>query len=307
MDRPKRIEIMDRAKISPPVFDSSPNCCRWKGSRCIAGATWSDLFHRRRNRIGICFAILCAVLLASCNSAKMNRDQIRVNVLVAASAASSIETISQMFETANPGVDVRVVSGPSNGLAQQILAGAPADIFLSASAQWADSVSAEGLTSEAVDLLTNRLVLIVPIDNPVRIQQPADLTNEAVKRIAIAGENVPAGIYGEQVLRNLGLLETLQREKKLVRGSDVRATLAYVERAEADVGIVYASDARNSDRVKKVFEFDPQHHDRIVYRVVLIESSENKVGARPFFEFLKSSAARDVFESFGFQRIPLPN
>jgi molybdate transport system substrate-binding protein len=268
---------------------------------------WSDPFHRRRGRIGICFAIFCAVLLASCNSGNRDRDQNRVNVLVAASAASSIDTLAQMFEKANPGVDVKVVSGPSNGLAQQILAGAPADIFLSASAQWADSVSAEGLTSEAVDLLTNRLVLIVPLDNPARIQQPDDLTNEAVKRIAIAGEYVPAGIYGEQVLQNLGLLETLRRDRKLIRGFDVRATLAYVERAEADVGIVYASDAQNSDRVKTVFEFDPQHHDPIIYRVVLLESSENKVGARPFFEFLKSSAARGVFEMFGFQRIPLPN
>ena len=200
----------------------------------------------------------------------------------------------------NAHIAVQISTGPSNGLAQQILAGAPADVFLSASRQWATAITEAGLASETVELLTNRMVLIVPKGNPAGVQEPSDLASARVTRVAIAGENVPAGTYAEQALRNLKLLDLLQQSNKLARGSDVRVTLAYVERAEAEAGIVYATDARVSQQVEVVKELDPRSYDPVVYPVVLLKRIPERDAPRGFFDFLQSAKARAVFDHFGF-------
>jgi molybdate transport system substrate-binding protein len=162
------------------------------------------------------------------------------------------------------GIEVVVSSGASNTLATQIIEGAPADLFLSASTEWADSLRSKGLAIEARNLLGNSLVIAVPGGNPAGVKSPGDLAGEAVKKLALAGENVPAGKYAEQALRSAGLGEQLKT--KIVRGQDVRMTLGFVERGEVEAGIVYATDVKLSRAVETAYRFDPGMHDPIVYR-----------------------------------------
>jgi molybdate transport system substrate-binding protein len=157
-------------------------------------------------------------------------------LLAAASTKDAVEELAASFEK-QTGTRVRVSAGPSNALATQITAGAPADLFLSANEKWAAHISEQGLAEEVTPLLTNGLVLIVPRDNPAQVKSPSDLAGQGVKRVALAGENVPAGIYAEQALRELAIYDLLIGANKIVRGQDLRFTLSYVARGEADAGI----------------------------------------------------------------------
>ncbi len=267
----------------------------------------------RRRSSAACAAIATFFLLTSCSRqqsasvppASAPAAAVPQQTLVASVAASTteaVEDLSKKFQ-AELGVEVKINAGPTNALASQILAGAPADVFLSASREWADKVQAGGYAAAQVDLLSNRLVAIVPKGNPAGVHKPEDLTADAVKKLALAGENVPAGMYADQALKKLDLFQKINDEKKIARGQDVRAALGYVERGEAEAGVVYATDARTAPGVEIAFEFDPALHEKIVYVLVLVKQDSENPAARRLYDFLQSSAAQQVFADRGF--VPL--
>jgi molybdate transport system substrate-binding protein len=224
-----------------------------------------------------------------------------VRVLAAASTKESLEDVAHSFSQ-ETGIEVKVSPGPSNGLARQIEAGAPADLFVSADEEWADAVARAGLEARRKNLLTNRLVLVVPAGNPAGVHSPEDLLRPTVTWVALAGEGVPAGTYAREALESLSLAERLRQQKKIVPGHDVRSTLSYVERGEVEGGIVYATDARISSKVEVVYTFPARTHHPIVYTVTLLPDGAKKEAARRFYEYLLSDAAARTFEKHGFQR-----
>jgi molybdate transport system substrate-binding protein len=238
-----------------------------------------------------------------CDSRAQPEPEKRV-VLISA-ATSTKEAVSELaaaFEKQS-GCQVQVNPGASNVLANQITAGAPADLFLSANRKWAGEVEKAGQSTVSRPLLTNKLVLIVPKGNPANVNEPADLLKAEVKRVALAGENVPAGIYAQQALTNLKLYDQLETGGKVARGQDVRTALAYVERGEAEAGIVYSTDLLAAKNVETVDEFDPQTHDEIAYVLVLLKHAEENAAATKFYEFLTSNEADGIWRKFGFERI----
>ena len=239
---------------------------------------------------------LAIVLLMGCGHAPQG-ERPRVTVLVAASTTDLMTQFADIYEQ-KTGVAIDVAAGPSNGLARQILAGAPAEVFVSASPKWAETLRNHGLVERTTPLLRNRLVLIVPKGNPARIEQLSDLMNPKIERVALAGENVPAGEYAETMLRNQKLFKALRSAGKIVRGHDVRVTLGFVERGEVAAGIVYATDARVSQAVEVVEEIDPSWHPPILYPAVLLKQSSAEGVA--FYENLTSGKHGDFFIRFGF-------
>jgi molybdate transport system substrate-binding protein len=127
------------------------------------------------------------------------------------------------------------------------------------------------------------------------------LTNSQVKKIAV-GEprSVPAGQYAEEVLKNLGLLQ--QVRPKLVLANNVRQVLAFVESGNAQAGIVYATDAAISQRVKQVAVAPENLHSPIIYPVAVLKSSKNPAIAMDYVQFLSSDRARAIFQKYGFSR-----
>jgi molybdate transport system substrate-binding protein len=217
-----------------------------------------------------------------------------------------MEALAQQF-TEQYQVNVKVNPGPSNGLANQILAGAPADLFLSANQQWADEIEKAGRAQSVHRLLTNRLVLAVPRGNPAGIREPQDLTAGATKKCALAGEKVPAGIYADQALGKLGLLDKLIQDRKIVRGQDVRSALSFVERGEAEAGIVYETDVTRTNGVEVVHRFDPALHDEIVYVLVLVQREPPGPDAKLFLDFVRSPQADEMITRFHFERVSSPD
>lgn len=265
--------------------------------------------------IAVMFVMAELLLLAGGCSRQERRtvgDQSEVEVpempatLIVSAAASTTDVVEELCEgfAAHDSVDVKVNAGATNGLATQILEGAPADLFLSASKDWADKIEDAGLSVSRVDLLSNRLVVVVPKGNPANIHQPEDLSADAVQKLALAGESVPAGVYAGQALSKLSLLDRLVAAGKIVRGQDVRAALSYVERGEAEAGIVYATDVRAARNVEIAFVLDPTLHDEIVYVLVLLKHAEGNEFAHALYSHLQTTSADEVYSEFGF--IPLP-
>ena len=177
-----------------------------------------------------------------------------ITALVAASTCDAVKELADRF-TGETGIEVRLAADDSGKLAQQIANGAPAQVFLSANEKWAKYLVDKGLTAEDFSLLGNSLVIVVPADSPTKALKPDDLLDVGVRRIALAGPTVPAGMYARQALTKLKLLEPLEKAKKIVSGDNVRTTLAYAERGEVEAAIVYSTDALISDKVRAVFTF----------------------------------------------------
>ncbi len=222
-----------------------------------------------------------------------------VLLMAAASTQEPVETIAANYQQSSPSVVIRCNFAGSSKLAEQIAAGADADIFLSANQQWAQHLADRGLVAESAPLLRNRLVLIVPSESDVIITKPEDLLKDSVRHLAMADpEAVPVGIYGRQALEKLNLWNGVQ--DKVVAGDDVRQALSYVETGAAEAGIVYATDALTSDKVKTAFPIALELSEPVIYQLALLKSAADKPAARDFYEHLLSQEALEIFRQQGF-------
>jgi molybdate transport system substrate-binding protein len=191
----------------------------------------------------------------------------------------------------------------SSALARQIEAGAPADLFISADEEWMDHVAGKRLIRPAtrVSFLSNRLVLVAPKESKSRIaiSRRFPLARALGKgRLAMADpDTVPAGRYGKAALTGLGVWPSVA--DKVARAENVRAALALVERGEAPFGIVYATDARASKKVRVVGVFPASSHPPITYPVAVLRAS-NHPDAERFRRFLVSREGKTIFARHGF-------
>lgn len=247
---------------------------------------------------------------ASCRSFGAT-SQTTITASVASSLQTAMEEIVPAFEQAHHDVRVIFNFGSSGMLAQQIEHGAPANVFFSAAGKPMDLLESEGILQPGTrhDLLRNRIVLIAP-KNHSRSLNFAALANAQVKLIALGDPgSVPAGDYGKQVLTTLGLWKSVQ--PKLVLAKDVRQVLTYVETGDADAGIVYATDAKNSTKVDVVETAAENTHAPVVYPVAVVkQSAKQSTGqsaesseAKKFVEFLAAATARDIFIRYGFTMV----
>lgn len=223
-------------------------------------------------------------------------------VLAAASLQPAMEEVARAWE--NGGREAPVLSfAASSALARQIEAGAPADLFLSADEDWARYLEERALVEPGshMVLLGNRLVLVAAKDAARRINiGPGFPLAETLgeERLAIADpDSVPAGKYAKAALQSLGVWDGVA--DRLAPMENVRAALAMVERGQAPLGIVYATDAQGSDRVRVVGVFPPGRHPPIRYPLVTIKGSVISE-AEDFREFLLSAGARAIFARYGF-------
>ncbi|MFC4671806.1 molybdate ABC transporter substrate-binding protein [Seohaeicola nanhaiensis] len=241
-------------------------------------------------------AAALALLVSGATAA--SADQI--TVFAAASLTNALAEIEQTFE-AETGHDLSISLAGSSALARQIQAGAPADVFISANADWMDRLEADGLLEPGTrfDLLTNAIVLIAhSTDAPkagIGPDLPALLGDG---RLAMAlVDSVPAGIYGKAALEHLGLWDAVAPQ--VAQTDNVRAALALVATGEAPYGIVYATDAAAEDDVSVVATFPADSHPPIVYPAAELTNRDTPAIAE-FFAYLRGAEARAAFERQGF-------
>jgi molybdate transport system substrate-binding protein len=223
-------------------------------------------------------------------------------VLAAASLQESLTEAANLW--AAKGHAKPVISfAASSALARQVIAGAPADLFLSADEEWMDAVAKAGLLRPGTRsaLLGNRLVLIAPAASSVRLTPARGFALAKVLgtgRLALADPGaVPAGKYAKSALTHLGVWAGVSA--KVAPAENVRAAMALVERGAAPLGIVYATDARASKAVRVVGIFPASSHPPIRYPVALLKASRHK-DAAGFRAFLLSKQGRAIFARHGF-------
>lgn len=223
-----------------------------------------------------------------------------LTVSAAISLTNAMQEIKTIYQNGNPNVNITYNFASSGALQQQIEQGAPVDVFFSAAAKQMDALQQKNLLVPDTrrTLLTNRLVLITPRNAPA-LTSFRNLTGDQVQRIAI-GEprSVPAGQYAQELLTNLKLFDSLK--SKLVYGNNVRQVLTYVETGNVDAGIVYTTDAKESNSVRVGATAPSNLHSPIVYPVAALKDSKNVTAARNFVQFLSSNQARAVFQKYGF-------
>ncbi|GGD58337.1 molybdate ABC transporter substrate-binding protein [Aurantiacibacter arachoides] len=193
--------------------------------------------------------------------------------------------------------------GATSAIARQIESGAPADIVVTADREWMDWLEERDLLAgEPRAFASNTLVVVAPADPAGVVPVPMSLREFAQDpdggRIALAETgSVPAGRYARAALQSMGLWDVL--EPRVVPAESVRAALAFVERGEVPLGIVYATDAQASDGVRVIERVDPSLHPRILYyRAQVAASRDNE--AQAFADYLVSDAARRRVASYGF-------
>lgn len=242
-----------------------------------------------------------AWLAVAAGAPAMAQEAKPVTVFAASSLTDALQQIGEAWRK-QTGHEVRFSFTSSSTLARQIEAGAPAEVFVSADAEWMDYVQKKGLIQAPTrrDLLSNRLVLIAPKDSPVRLKiAPGFALAAALKdgRLALADPaHVPAGLYAKAALTKLGVWS--QVEAKVVPSENVRTALAYVARGEAPLGVVYWTDAQVEPKVRVVDIFPEATHPTIVYPAALTTQAGPE--AKAFLAYLHGGEAKAIFKRLGF-------
>lgn len=235
-------------------------------------------------------------------TAAASGEETEILVAAAASLKNAYEDkLIPMFEEANPGVTVKGTYDSSGKLQTQIEEGLEADVFMSAAKKQMTALDEEGMIASdtITDLLENKIVLIVPTGSDSKIDSFEKIGDAA--SIALGDpESVPAGQYAKEALTNLNVWDSIQ--DKVSFGTNVTEVLNQVAAASADAGIVYATDAASkADQVTVVAEApEGSLEKKVIYPVAVVKATAHEDAAKAFVEFLQTSEAIAVFESYGF-------
>ena len=253
-----------------------------------------------KRRVGALAAALMitmlAALLCGCNA---EEEKTQLAILAAASLADVCEKLETVYEEENEGVELSFSFGGSGALQVQIEEGAPADVFISAARVQMDELLAQNLMDDGsvVDLLENKVVLIVPEGNPAGIASFEDVLKAGMIGIGEVS-SVPAGQYAQEIFTSLGIWEEVSAKANF--GSDVRTVLSWVETGDVDCGVVYATDAYTGQGIEIVCEAPEGTHSPVIYPAGVTAFSDNYDAACDFLAFLEGEQAGEIFAKYGF-------
>ena len=246
------------------------------------------------------FAALLLLIMVAVGACRSGHQE-TVLVFTAASLTDVMGEVADRF-TDDTGIGVDLHLGGSTALAQQIIRGAPGDVFISAGSSPMDLLEASDLISPQSrrNILTNSLALVgIPsVSGSAGIGSLEDLAGSNVRLTIADPDLAPAGRYAKEALISLDLWDQL--EPNILPSSDVRAALSYVETKNADVGIIYKTDIQANDTARILDEIPHWTHSPIVYPAAVIRRSEHNEGASRFVEYLVSDDAKDIFRLHGF-------
>ncbi|MGC3980971.1 MAG: molybdate ABC transporter substrate-binding protein [Steroidobacteraceae bacterium] len=247
-------------------------------------------------------ALLAVFGALACWQVQAQEADKTLTVFAASSLTDVLQNVGKAY-TEKTGVPVKFSFAASSALARQIESGAPADAFFSADTEWMDYLQTRDLikTTSRRDLATNRLVLIAPKDSKLSLKIAPNFKLLAAlgasDRLATGDpESVPVGRYAKAALTKLGVWD--QVASRVVGAENVRAALAFVDRGEAPLGIVYESDALIDAKVRVVDVFPEDSHPRITYPMAVTKTGQ--AGAQAFLDFVRGDAGQKLLKQYGF-------
>jgi len=250
---------------------------------------------RQLKKYAFCVASVVSVIVSA------NACAGELVVSAAASLTNAFKAVGDAFEQQHPGTKVVLNFGASDVLMQQIVKGAPADVFASADQKAMDKAAEEKVIvpSTRRDFAANSLVLIVPADSHFAPASLNELTTASVKRVAFGDPaSVPVGRYTQGALQAAGVWDAVNA--KAVLASNVRQSLDYVARGEVDAGFVFGTDAAvMPDKVKVAMTLPTQ--TPVTYPIARVEGSRQAADAQAFIDFVVSPAGQAVLAKYGFK------
>jgi molybdate transport system substrate-binding protein len=255
---------------------------------------------------------LCALLFSVANAGA--QGGMTLTVFAASSLTDAFNEIKTTFEAANPGVTVAYSFGASNTLATQLSQGAPADIFASANAaQMNVAIQAKRIAGKPRTFAKNRLVLIVPADNPAKIATLKDIANPGVK-LVIAVQGVPVRDYTNTMLDKLAQradygddYKTAFLENVVSEEANVRQVSAKVSLGEADAGFVYRSDVTPDISGKvQIIQIPDTVNTIAAYPIAITDNTPNPELAQKYIDYLLSDEGQKTLVKWNFISAQLP-
>ena len=246
--------------------------------------------------------LACALLLGGCAK---KPDAAEVTVFAAASLTETLRAVAEQYQAVAPGVTLRFNFDSSGTLQTQIEEGADCDLFLSAAPKQMDALEESGLidAESRVDLLENRIVLVVPGGNPKELRSFIDLVSALRSGeilLAMGNADVPVGQYAQRIFAYYGLAEDeLAARGALTYGSNVKEVVAQVREAAVDCGIIYRTDAHSAN-LRIVDVATAEMCGQAVYPAAVLKGAANASGAAAFLAYLQGPEAAAVFEGVGF-------
>lgn len=219
-----------------------------------------------------------------------------VNVFAAASLKEAFTTLGKQFEAVHPDTKVVFSFGSSSGLATQINAGAPADVFASASTKNMDQVVKAAAATSPTDFASNVMEIAVPSTNPAGVTQLSDLAKSDVK-VALCQKAVPCGVTAANVLSKAQLTVT-----PVTQEVDVKSVLAKVTLGEVDAGVVYVTDVRAAGTKVKGIVIPADVNASTKYPIVTLTKAPNKATAQAFTDYVLSGDGATVLTAAGFAK-----
>ncbi len=226
-----------------------------------------------------------------------------VVVMAASSLTESFQQLAEQFEAGHTDINIRLNFAGTQILRTQIEQGAKADVFTAANYHHIEELKEQGLVQKPRVFARNKLVLVVPKDNPGKIYTVTDLVKP--NRLVLAADNVPVGGYSRQVLKKIEADLGQNFSSKVLNNlvseeTNVKSVMAKVALGEADAGIVYSSDLKGVT-TKTVTDIDipAKYNFEAEYYISRISNS-NSEAARQFIEFIISSEGKKVLKQFGF-------
>jgi molybdate transport system substrate-binding protein len=238
-------------------------------------------------------SLIAGLILAGCAGGDGMTGEVLVSA--AASLTDAFAEIETAFEQANPGVDVVLNLGPSSALREQILEGAPADVFASANTSNMDQVvEAGGVDGEPTVFVTNLLQIAVPAGNPAGVTGLGDFADDTLL-IGLCAEDVPCGDFGREALTKAGVNPAIDTNEP-----DVRALLTKIGAGELDAGITYVTDVRSAEGEVDGVDIPDELNVVARYPIAALADARNPEDAAAFVEFVLSEGGQDILTSYGF-------
>ena len=216
-------------------------------------------------------------------------------VSAAASLKNCLEEILPEYEKLS-GDKVLLNLGGSGTLRTQIENGVPVDLFISADQKNVKILVDKNMVKKenSYDFLSNSLILVKSPYSKSSVNSVEGLKNSDVYLVIGNPDTAPVGNYTLTALKNLEILDKLNREK-LIYAKDVSAVVQYIEMGEADFGVIYNSDKNRMKNPIVVEEFPENSYDKVIYSVAILNNSDD---VKKLFEFLREN--KEVFKKYGF-------
>ena len=270
--------------------------------------------------LALTIALLMALSLSACGastsktssqpSAEAKAEPVELTVFAAASMTETLNQIIELYKTVAPNVTITPTYDSSGTLMTQISEGAVCDLFISAAQKQMNALDVtkdETLNPDKLDfinpdtrvnILENKVVLVVPEGNPANITKFADIAN--AKLIAIGNSDVPVGSYSLDIIKYLELdITALEKAGKITYGSNVKEVTTQVSEGTVDCGIVYATDAKSAG-LTVVDTSTTDMCKQVIYPAAVLKASKNAEAAKAFLDYLKTDEALAVFAKVGF-------